>query len=456
MKKSHHCLNKEQKKVRFIVVLILTLLILLSACSPASESPTSEVDVPIESFEEKIEKLVQARDYEGLHQFFTENKETIAEEEQIEIIVQAIAESDNPDFYPLVNTVFRNLVDTQSWDLILKLIKYWETDNSAYTLKEIESDIEKYLKKDSDLQSIETDEENLLQDIEQLKQSYPYEIVWTGSYLQGFSGYLAQQIDDWEYRVIDTYTNEEFVLVTFETEFTSPGNFSINILPGETKEYTLQNGFSKTYKVLYEVPNTTLSQINDIMKNYSRLEQLKEEKVMTLEEQERLVDRLKDSFDNIFLLKGAEERVKVTNSSDSSSSILTVEDHKFHIYGISLDYEKEQVLEEWGNPIEEKVDEEYSSDFTNLYYDQTNVSIYENKVDSINMDIEEEQFDAELLQPYKGEKYINQNGDIYLYEPISNQLIIFKEENGKTSFTLMNSDGNFDANVNDGYITKIE
>ncbi|KAA0958133.1 hypothetical protein FQ085_00015 [Planococcus sp. ANT_H30] len=299
--KSHHWLNKEQKKFRFIIVLFLSFLSLLSACSPTSESPTSEVKVPMESFEEKIKKLIQARDYEGLHQFFTENRETIAKEEQIEIIVQAIAESDNPDFYAMVNAVFRDLVDTQNWNLILKLIKHWETDNNAYTLKEIESDIEKYLKTDSDLQSIETDEENLLKDIEQSKQIYPYEIVWTESYLQEFSGYLAQQINDREYRVIDSYTNEEFVLVTFETEFTSPGNFSINVLPGETKEYTVQNGFSKTYKVLYEVPDSTLSQINDIMKSYSRLEQLAEERVRTLEEQEGLVDRLKGSFDDIFL-----------------------------------------------------------------------------------------------------------------------------------------------------------
>ncbi|MGE6416091.1 hypothetical protein ACQKDD_18170, partial [Planococcus kocurii] len=387
---------------------------------------------------------------------YTENRETIAKEEQIEIIVQAIAESDNPDFYAMVNAVFRDLVDTQNWNLILKLIKHWETDNNAYTLKEIESDIEKYLKTDSDLQSIETDEENLLKDIEQSKQIYPYEIVWTESYLQEFSGYLAQQINDREYRVIDSYTNEEFVLVTFETEFTSPGNFSINVLPGETKEYTVQNGFSKTYKVLYEVPDSTLSQINDIMKSYSRLEQLAEERVRTLEEQEGLVDRLKGSFDDIFLLKGAEERVEVADSSDSSSSILTVEDHKFHIYGISLGHEKEQVLEKWGNPAEEKVDEEYSSDYTNLYYDKRIVRIYDNKVDLIIMDMEEQRFDAELLQPYKGEKYINQNGDIYLYEPIANQLIIFKEEDGKTAFSVLNSDGNFEANVNDGYITKIE
>ncbi|MDJ0333305.1 hypothetical protein [Planococcus sp. S3-L1] len=456
MLKNHHWLNKEQKKVWFIIVLSLSLLSLLSACSPASESPTSEVKVPMENFEEKIKKLIQARDYEGLHQFFTENRETIAKEEQIEIIIQAIAESDNPDFYAMVNTIFRDLVDTQSWDLILKLIKHWETDNNAYTLQEIESDIEKYLKIDSNLQSIDTDKENLLENIEQLKQSYPHEIAWTESYLQGFSGYLAQQINDWEYRVIDSYTKEEFVLVTFETEFTSPGDFSINVLPGETKEYTLQNGFSKPYKVLYEVPDSTLSQMNDIMKSYSRLEQLAEERVTTLEEQESLVDRLKNSFDNIFLLKGAQERVEVANSSDTSSSILTIEDHKFHINGISLGHEKEQVLEKWGNPIEEKVDEEYSSDFTNLYYDQKVVIIYDNTVDLITMDIEEEQFDAEILQPYKGEKYINQNGDIYLYEPISNQLIIFKEENGKTAFSVLNSDGNFDANVNDGYITKIE
>lgn len=144
-----------------------------------------------------------------------------------------------------------------------------------------------------------------------------------------------------------------------------------------------------------------------------------------------------------------------TFERDSSENFIAM-NSKFFIKGITLGDEKDTVIENWGHPITETIDYEYDPNYTILEYEGLRINIYENKVDSISMKLDAEVFDNDFLTPYSGDKYISQDSGIYLHELNSNQLIIFKEENQETLLILGYSDGNFAANINDGYIEKLK
>lgn len=436
--------------LKFVALFVFTCI--LSACQNSTQ---------VNDIEKKgdIKSLIQEGKYIEIQEFIIADD---GKKPLIEYAVFSLFKTNKSENDAFLNDMFQNYIENKKWIDIQELTSGLEEEKNMEIVGGIHEEIDIYNNLVQEKEELDAEKDNLIVKGKELEETYPYELKWDGFAIQEFQGTILQKISDTEYRVDMRYspTNKEYILHTVEKTFSSAGDFGMYVIPGEEIEYTLQDGFSKSFLTVHEIPEEQIDLVTQIINSRVNISKLMKEIEENKGNQMSSIDNMERQFENIFKMEKAEEILKKndkTKSGHNESKIFTVLKNKLYIDGITLGTERNEVLEILGNPDEEKIDDSpMDPSDTILIYDNVSFYIFDNKVIRVSLHATNEFFDKEFLSNYSGDRYISEEGKIYFYEPDSKQLIIASGVEEEFQISLVFEDGNFKYNVQEGSIKKVE
>ena len=136
--------------------------------------------------------------------------------------------------------------------------------------------------------------------------------------------------------------------------------------------------------------------------------------------------------------------------------LLAFEEGQFFVYGTTLGGTPSQTKRKVGNPLNEGPDEEGFYAWMQDYPSKNLLVTYDpnQKVESIHVQEGPNEVNGAvaLAKAFDGERYSNEEGSTYLYNPDNGQLLVFTRNGTSGSFFVTQADGNFHYGVESGAI----
>lgn len=443
-----------QKKLVYKIIILLLCLVIVSACE-------GSIGVSKRSISEKkdIEKLTETKKYNEIQEFISGNLQDIENRHLVEFAISSLIQSKDIESLSFLKKTFQKLVKNEKWDSINGLIDSLENKYNQETINNVREEIDIYQDSRTIIKELEIEKESLIQKKNKLEQEYPYEIMWSDTPIYEFYGSILQKINENEYRVIQNHTNsnKQYVLKTFQSSYTSTGNFGMHVIPGEEEKFHLQNGFTEDFLTLYEIPEEHLDLANQIINTRIDINRISNEiDNYKVEHNKNSIEMFMEDIFKMIESKRSIDKSNETNKKNNDSSVFHVTDNKLYIRGVTLGDKKSMVIEKLGTPDEEKVDDsDYEPVDTVLIYDSLKIYILKNKIKSLILDTNKEFFEKNFSNHYSGEKYVSQDGGIYFYESKNEHLLFTKEYEEKFIVYLNYVDENFKYYVEDGWIQRL-
>lgn len=439
------------RNISFTILALLIGVFLLTAC----QNPNSDSEQSIDK--EDIDKLIQEKNYEEIQGYISNNIQ-ISNKESVQFAITSLNQTNEERNNNYFQKLFNSLSEDKDWDSIIKLIEGLETVDNQESVTRIKEEIKKYQEIETKNEEIQEEVDQLIRKKDELINNYPYPILLEDTTLHNIVGIISQKVSDSEFLITLKYaaSGKEYILRTVKTNFSSTGEFSMYVIPGEISTYTLKNGFNKDFQVLYEIPNENVDYIKNVNQLKVRIENLTQEMKSNNSNQQAGIEVMEIFIDNIFKAKVSRERIENSeqNVNSDESSLFQVIDNKFYLKGVTLGQEKDTVIKKLGEPDIENHDEFMSPSEVGLIYGNLEIFISNSKVVSIIVNATRNLFDEEILSLYPNEKYLGQDGTIYLYDGKSKHLLLFKEDGEQERIYFGYADGNFKYNLEEGRIKK--
>ncbi|MEH7223828.1 hypothetical protein V7112_08400 [Bacillus sp. JJ1566] len=254
----------------YLYIIILILLLILTACNPDNFSDFTS--------KEEISNEMKKEDYTKIIQFIIDSLNNKEKSELVEFTITEILKLEEKEEFNLIKNVIIQLVRYEDYEKLKTFTKYLSINEEKYyninnSFNEI---VEPYVLAANEIPEIQVRLSSLSSERLNLMDQIPYKIPLEGKIPEPFSGIILQKIDSNTYRITHNVVSKEFILKTFETEFTSQGSFNLTVIQSGIETIVLQNGFEKDFEVLYEIPKSYESQINQIVKITNEMGELED------------------------------------------------------------------------------------------------------------------------------------------------------------------------------------
>ncbi|WP_316571431.1 hypothetical protein [Neobacillus sp. YIM B06451] len=433
-------------------LLIVHLVIVLVACGSEKETNTEKVKT---ISEDEIETHLKNREYKKVYVFINENAKREEYKPLVDYAISSLMQTEDEESISFLEDKFTSWIEARDYDILHDYITSLETEGNGDPVTSFLYEVEKYMEEEVYLEEQKAKLPVMKKQHDDLVKNFPYPVPLNKPVLDEFSGTILQKINELEYRVLHNYSGEQYVLRTFETSFESTGRFTMNVLFGEKKRYNMDNGFSKSFYVLYEIPERQVETI----KNIIGLREGIPEKEKAIKETEQLIEDsvpyLKVILSAVFDTRNStpspvQEQVEKERAVNSEIEFM-VKENQFYINGITLQDSEKFVASVFGQPTSSEEDELGESEIINVY-DGIRIGYFNEKVTSIDFEISYEDLEEQVISEYPGDKLVNEDGDVFLYNEESQHLLMVKSYAGTYTVYLGYADNIFKEELEYGNI----
>ena len=445
-------------KLNYIVGLSLSILLLIGC----QETP-NEVKEPIkideiEDAEIDVKTLTKNQDYNALQLFIESNKNDSNKKNEIELAISTLYKSYEDSNINFLNKLFNYFIENDLWnDALLYLEILYKIDSNedlSNLIKEVEDAIQDF----ESIVRIEQGFENLNDSLNKIVSATPYtEEELENAYY--FYGTVNQKIRDHKYLVQSGQT--QLILNTVSGEYNGTGSIKLEVVRKGKESYVLNNGFSKEFQVIEELPVEYIEYAKTYQKTLKDLEELTKKKPQLMDNHISIKYYTNISINKYFDLKKNNQISSIQNDVSNDDTSKTSEENSsvdslaletrikelttskttekkndvlfsynqtsFYLYGITIGDSLEKVIDVLGTPSEYVIDQDLDSEYM-LYYEEYNLNIeFENdKVISNGFILPVKQFNEEILNKYN-KTYYMYSGYKYLINIESQQVVRIEE-----------------------------
>lgn len=237
------------------------LFVMISGCSAGEFESKDE-----------ITKALEQENYDQVQQYIEDHLEDNDKSDIVSFAIASMVESKRTENIKFLQDMYKKLVEREDFVELENLAFYLEkteaeNESDSSLFYDVQQQILYYRDLKDQLPEVKKDNEKLKSERDQLVSTFPYDIPVVGKKVEGFSGVILQKINPTTYLVRHNVVNAQYVLITTQSEFTSAGQFALFVVHGGVKNYTLQNGFTQNFEVLYEIPEQykdLIDELNDL------------------------------------------------------------------------------------------------------------------------------------------------------------------------------------------------
>ncbi|WKA53187.1 hypothetical protein [Planococcus shixiaomingii] len=253
------------KSIKLFMLLIVSVLVLCGCSEKGSSEEKSTTDD-----KEEIVKAIEEKNLPVLKEYIKTNTPNIESDvTTFKLAQKVLIEENKNDYLVFMEEWSKELIHDRDYRSLNSLIDT-SADYINISEKEIIYDLIPEIKKNEtdDLKRKKENEENLsfLKTVSNEFNFNINDLPSDFSYYE-YYGEVVQKIDSNTYLVnhivLDSPVRQN-ILKTSNQEFNSTGTFLMNAIVLGTETFEMQNGFTETFEVIYEIPNDKMKLLEEI------------------------------------------------------------------------------------------------------------------------------------------------------------------------------------------------
>lgn len=438
------------RKRGFLFIVLFFFCVSLAACQ-GSRSVSTNPATSLGS-EKQIAAAVEKKEYDKVQEFIKKNTEEEGKKELVGYAISSLVKTDDKKNLKFLQETLQDWIQDKKIDHIVSYIGNFENEVNKQNITNIKTELDSYRSSSEQLAAIEKESIGKTTEKNTLIKQFPIQISVEHPNMFEFYGTFVKKNSYTEYTVVRNPNEDqtEYILIQKSIPFINNGSFQTLVVSGETKNVTQSDGTVKKLQVIYEIPQSEKNEMIKIIEVSRAIYHLEMEKGKYDDALNNSEDAMNKIAEHIF---NAEQKDvpqgKDDNSTQPEKEWLTIKDHKFYLFGLTLGDSKEKVIELLGEPQMEDSGGMYNLGLT---YGGVTYYFMENGVESIQYEINEDTVVQDLLKGYTGDKYMSREGTLYFHEPETDCLLMVRVEEGKLVGRINFADGNFKYHVNENWI----